>query len=221
VTRYGGNYEPNGYTDKLESGKSFEVCRGGAAMRLNRLIISIVVAVVLSVLPSSASSEVTCCSPPNVISCDADGTPKEEFVAGESVYITATGLRSNGWHYVIIQDHLVGDGDLFNISEDPSEAWWHERPWTKVDFFVTNSSGCSESPILIWGSIPHGNQKTYDIVVNAFGILPFLTYNDSIDGLDSVGVSGGGGFLAPVPELPTIILTAIGLIGAIALGRRR
>lgn len=181
-------------------------------MRLNRLIISIaVVAVVLSALPSSASE---------VISCDVNGTPKEEFCVSEAVYITATGLMSSAWHFVIIQDHPVDDGVLLNITEDPSEERGSGHQWTKVDFFLTNGTGCSNQPIKIWEH-PSGTEGTYDIVANAFGVSPLWTYNSSIDGLDSVGVSGGGGFLAPVPELPTLILTAIGLIGLIALGRRR
>jgi len=149
-----------------------------------------------------------------------NGDPKEEFREGEAVYIDVTGLKSTMWYYVLIQDRLVEDGDLLNVSEDPSEERLQGYPWTKVDFFGSNSSGCSEHPIMIWGCISHGNQKTYDIVVNAFGIPPFVTYTNGTDGLDSVG-AGGGGFVAPVPELPTIILTAIGLIGLIALGRRR
>jgi len=215
VIQYGGNYESNGYISKPESSKSIEVCGGGAAMRLNRLIISIVVAaVVLSALPSSASAEII------VTSCDMNGIPKEAFNVGDSVHITATGLKSNVCYYVIIQDHPVTNGDIFNISEDPSKARWPGYAGTKLDFFAANDSGCSESPVRIWGSIPSGDQTTYDIVVNAFGVTPFWRYTDGIDGLDSVG-GGGGGFVAPVPELPTLILTAIGLIGLIALGRRR
>ena len=185
-------------------------------MRLDQLIISIVVAaVVLSALPSSASAII------NVTSCDATGNPKDAFNEGDSVYITATGLKSNMWYYVIIQDHLVKTGDSFNLSEDPSEARWPDHTWTKLDFFITNNSGCSESPIMIWRSILGGDQKTYDLVVNALLVEPVWRYTDGIDGLDSLGVDSGGGIIAPVPELPTIILTAIGLIGAIALGRRR
>ncbi len=197
-------------------------------MRLNRLIISIaVVAVVLSALPSSASSEVTCIQPPTVISCDEDGNPKEEFFAGEAVYIKATGLI--GWrHYdVYIQEHSVNVGDSLSHEYDPSGTVETICP-------VDIDDDGSIDPIMIWADVYAVQGTTYDIVIDAW-TSPWLPpgkgeYNPyyykavdgwiPVDGIDAVGVIGGGG-IAPVPELPTILLTVIGLIGLIALGRRR
>ena len=121
------------------------------------------------------------------ISCDVDGNEKNEFKAGEDVYVKSGGGFEPGAEYKIwIQDDPVIEGDSLDPSEDPSGS--QESITIKTD----GTGGFD--PILIW-SIPKKIRKhTYDIVIDkqndgeSTGI-----YNNASDGIDGAN----GGFVTP------------------------
>ena len=147
-----------------------------------------------------------------VVSCDGTGNPRNTFAPGEGVYVKAEGLEANTNYTIWIQDDPVSEGKTLNPSEDDSGA---------QETVTTNASG-SFGPELIWNisvdeSVTH---HKYDIVVdkqNDGGNTD--KYNYASDGLDSATVAG---IVAPVPELPTIVLFSFGLtilVGYIMLRR--
>lgn len=151
---------------------------------------------------------------PNTISCDASGNEKNQFVPEQGVYVKANRLAASTDYKIWIQDDPVNEDKGLNISEDPSGS---------QEIVTTNESG-SFAPILIW-SIPPGEPVThheYDIVVDKQNDgADTGKYNATSDGIDSATAVG---FVAPVPELSTIIFFSVGLfvlIGYFSLRRRR
>lgn len=148
-----------------------------------------------------------------ICSCDADGNLKDQFAPGETVYVKGDGLDANTDYKLWIQDEPVSDGKELNTSEDPSEG---------QETVSTNSDG-NFNVTEIW-AIPSGASVTYDeydIVADNQASGTQGTYNATDDAIDSATVAG---IMAPVPELPTIILTSIGLVtlgGYLWFRRRR
>ena len=135
-------------------------------------------------------------------SCDAQGNEKNEFVAGESVYVKGSGFEANTSYRIWMQANPVSEGDLLTVNEDPSRV--HEE--------ATTDTNGNFSTTEIW-AIPSYAPSTYDeydIVIDKLGDEPNTGYyNAASDGIDSMGTAG---FVAPVPELSTIVLFSAGLI---------
>ena len=151
---------------------------------------------------------------PVIISCNASGNEMNQFTPNKSVYVRGSGLEANTSYKIWIQDNAVEEGDTLNPTENPSAT-------TPKDV-ITNASG-NLVPTLIW-SIPSGAPIThhnYDIVFDNQETGTVGTYNSTTDGIDSATVAG---FVAPVPELPTMILFSIGLlvlVGCVMMRIRR
>ena len=151
---------------------------------------------------------------PVIISCDASGNEMNQFTPNQSVYVKGSGLEADTSYKIWIQDDAVEEGDTLNTAENPSSAI------TPKD--VTTDASGNLTHTLIW-AIPAGAQIThheYDIVFDNQGSGTVGTYNSTSDGIDSTTVAG---IVAPVPELPTIILFSIGLLvfaGYIQLKRK-
>ncbi len=146
-------------------------------------------------------------STPVITSCDADGNEKNEFYPGENVSFTGTGLAPNTAYTIWIQDDPVDEGNALNASIDPSGS----------QETVTTEADGSFGPIEIWSAIPAGAQVNYDIVVDDQDSV----YNAANDGIDAASTEVG--FTAPIPELASIALFAVGLVmllGWMRLGRR-
>ena len=144
---------------------------------------------------------------PVITSCDADGNEKNEFCLGDNVSVTGIGLVPNTEYKLWIQPDPVGEGNTLNASVDPSGS---------QETVTTDGSG-NLVKTEIWSNIPAGSQMNYDIVVDNQDD----TYNEASDGIDSA--NGVVGIVAPVPELASIALFAVGLVmllGYMRLGRR-
>ena len=138
-----------------------------------------------------------------ITSCNSGGTEKNQFVPNESVYVKGSGLEPGTEYKIWIQNNPVSEGDSLVVGENPATA---ETPKN-----VTSYASGSFGPTLIW-AIPADAQVThdeYDIVVNKGTGEVGETYNAADDGLDSASVAG---IVAPVPELPTILLFSMGLL---------
>ena len=177
-------------------------------MRLNRLVILIIMmAVVISTLSVSVAALGT------VTSCYENGTPNDNFYPGEDVCVKAAGLVPDTCYMIWIQHNpVLADGTL-NPGEDPSGC---------LEFKRTDANG-NLSVTKIWTNIS-GDLNYYDIVLDQWtcesvSVYEFGKYNSTTDGLDTA--NDVVGFTAPVPELPTLALVGIGLVGLVALGRRR
>ena len=146
-----------------------------------------------------------------VTSCDPNGNETNQFTPGENVYVTAEGLEPNANYSIWIQDDPVNEEDILNTSEDPSGL---------QENVTTNATG-RFGPILIW-SISANEPTTYreyDIVVDKQDNgINRGKYNSDSDGIDSATAVG---FVAPVPELPTMMLFLVGLVGLAGYVLRR
>jgi C1A family cysteine protease len=154
-------------------------------------------------------------SPATIISCNSSGDEMNQFAPGQSVYGKGSGLDADTQYKIWIQDNSVKGGDAIVAGEDPSSS--------AGDLVTTNSSGAF-GPEEIW-AIPANASIThheYDIVVDKQGEGGNTgKLNFASDGIDSTTVAG---FVAPVPELPTIILFSIGLlmlVGCVMMRRQR
>ena len=149
---------------------------------------------------------------PVITSCDADGNEMNGFYLGDNVSVTGTGLAPNTNYTILIQPDPVGEGDELNTSIDPSGA---------QETVKTGADG-SFGRIVIWSAIPAGSQMDYDIVVDKQDDGANTgKYNAVSDGIDAASTEVG--FTAPIPELATIALFAVGLVmllGYMRLGRR-
>ncbi|MFC1937145.1 integrin alpha [Chloroflexota bacterium] len=141
-----------------------------------------------------------------VTSCDASGSAKNQFCPGQTVYVKASGLTASATYKIWIQDDPVSEGDSLVPGENPSATTPKE---------VTTDGSGNLAPTLIW-SIPAEAATTYDeydIVFDNQSAGTVGTFDAANDYIDSLGVVG---FVAPVPELSTIILLSIGLAGMAA-----
>jgi hypothetical protein len=140
--------------------------------------------------------------PPVITSCTAGGDEMNQFAPGESVYAKGSGLEATTQYKIWIQDNPVGEGDSLATGEDDSGT---------QEVITTDGSG-DFGPTEIW-AIPGDASVThheYDIVVDkqSDGVNTG-NFNSDSDGIDSVSAVG---FVAPVPELPAILLFSLGLL---------
>lgn len=139
-----------------------------------------------------------------VTSCDAAGNEKNQFAPGDTIYVKGSGLNLSTNYKIWIQDDPVNESDILISEENPSSA---ETPKD-----VTSDSSGNLSVTPIW-SIPQDATVTYheyDIVLDKQDDGEYTgKYNVASDGIDSTGVTG---FIAPIPELSTIILFSVGLL---------
>ena len=152
---------------------------------------------------------------PNIVSCDGNGNERTQFAPGEGVYVKASGLEGSSAYKIWVQDEPVAEGDTLVLGENPS---------AETPKLVTTQPDGSLQATLIW-QIPASAAVTYheyDIVFDKQSNGDNTgKYNASSDGIDSTSVVG---FVAPVPELPTIIMLSMGLAGLagwLVLRRRR
>jgi len=151
-----------------------------------------------------------------VVSSDASGNEKNQFAPGEDVYVKAIGLEISTNYTIWIQDDPLNESDALVEAENPDTAL---TPKT-----VTTDGSGNLAATLIW-SIPADAPIThheYDIVLDKQEDGANTgKYNAASDGIDSADVIG---FVAPVPEVPTLILLSVGLfilIGYVRqIGRR-
>jgi hypothetical protein len=144
-----------------------------------------------------------------VTSCNSTGYPKDAFGPGETVYVKGSWLAPNTDYMVWIQPDPVNESDPLLSSNDPSGI-------TGSDAVTTGADG-SFGPKEMWSIPPEpGSPEYYDIVVdNQDGM--YFAANDGIDSATTYGI------VAPIPELATIALFAVGLVmllGCMRLGRR-
>jgi len=150
---------------------------------------------------------------PEITSCDVSGNEKNQFVPNETVYANGTGFCANTNYSLWIQDEPVGEGYTLCAAN----CTYGDGANVSVQ---TDANG-SFAVTALWG-IPEGASTTYDeydIVADKHGTGQG-TYNAESDGIDSVGVAG---FVAPIPELPTVLLFAVGLlllVGYARIGRK-
>jgi hypothetical protein len=142
-----------------------------------------------------------------ITSCDISGNEKNSFAPDEEVYVKACGLEANTTYRIWIQDEPVVEGELLDVTEDPSG----EQP-----LITTDDNGCFAATA-IW-TIPSYAPATahlFDIVVDKQydgGNTGY--YNASSDGIDSATAVG---FTAPVPDYPSILLLGTGFLGVIGV----
>ena len=151
---------------------------------------------------------------PVIISCTQAGNEMNQFTPNQSVYVKGSGLEASTQYKIWIQDNPVSDGDALVAEEDDSGA---------QESVTTDANGnIIGQPISIW-AIPGDASVThhqYDIVADKVGDGEG-TYSSTTDGIDSATVVG---FVAPVPELPTLLLFSTGLLalaGYVLLAKRK
>ncbi|MDY6834750.1 MAG: integrin alpha [Chloroflexota bacterium] len=149
---------------------------------------------------------------PVLISCNSNGDRVDQFFPGENVYVKGVNLEPNTEYRIWIQDDpITAEDSTLHSNEDPSSS---------LEEITTDDLG-NFGPALIW-SIPSDIPNTfrnYDIVANKGVALLGQSYSFDDDHIDSLGVVG---FVAPVPELPTVTLLSMGLAGLVGwFGLRR
>ncbi|MGB7531655.1 MAG: C39 family peptidase [Halobacteriota archaeon] len=151
---------------------------------------------------------------PVITSCTQAGNEMNQFAPNTSVYVKGSGLDPNTNYTIWIQNDPVDEGKALTTGEDPSGL---QETVTTGPGNGNPSGGFPATEI--W-SIPQNEPVThhpYDIVVDKVGDGEG-TYNSANDGIDSASVAG---FVAPVPELPTIILFGVGLLALAGYVRLR
>ena len=115
-----------------------------------------------------------------VESCDAEGTVKNCFQPGESVYILGRLLESTKYNIWIQPDPVV-DGDTLNPGEDPSGS---------QETITANAEG-KFGLLKIWEIPTNAPEADYDIVANNMdAIWGDDTYEAANDALDSASMAG-------------------------------
>ena len=140
---------------------------------------------------------------PVITSCNLSGDEINQFVPGQSVYISGSGLEASTDYKIWIQDNLVTEWELLETGEDPSAV---------KGVLVTTDVNGNFGPTGIWDISPDAtiDYHEYDIVVDKQDDGTNTgTFNSSSDGIDSINAVG---FTAPVPELPAIVLLSLGLV---------
>ena len=148
---------------------------------------------------------------PIIISCDNAGNEKDRFAPNETVYAKGTGLSANTNYTLWIQDDPVGEGYILCAAN----CTCGDGAQTTVTTYADGSFAVTP----LW-DVPGGATATYDeydIVADRYGTGEG-TYNAASDGIDSANVAG---IVAPVPELASIALFAVGLVMLLGLMRYR
>lgn len=135
----------------------------------------------------------------SVISTDSSGSERNGYLPGENVSVKAEGLSPDTDYTIWIQNDPVSEGADLNEIGDPSGS---------QESVKTDDSG-NVGVTLIW-EIPEdaSGYQEYDIIFDRDDSGAGV-YNADSDGIDSAGVVG---FVAPIPELPTVVLLAVGLL---------
>ncbi len=157
--------------------------------------------------PTPGAANVLPTSSGTITSCDSSGAEKDQFAPGENVYVEGSGLAPNTKYVVWIQNSgSVVEGKELNASEDPSGS---------QEAVETDASGnLPQTEIWAISQDEDVTHTEYDIVVDDGD----GTYNAASDYIDSATTAG---IVAPIPELPTFILTGIGILGLVLLAQRR
>ena len=154
-------------------------------------------------------SDILIYSTQTITSCDSDGNVRDQFATGESVWVKGIRLVPGTTYKIWIQDEQVSGGKTLDTNEDLSGS----------QETVTTDVNGNFAPIKIWNSIDVSvTYDEWDIVADK-SISGEGTYNANDDGIDSAATAG----LTLVPELSTILLTGIGLLGMLgyAVTKRR
>ena len=150
-----------------------------------------------------------------IVSCDATGKEQNVFIPGEDVYVRGKGLSERSEYRIWIQEEPVNESKPALIPEedpsyDPSKA-------DSLELVATDENG-DFVPTLIWNislDAPVTHEQ-WDIVVDKQGDPYTGIYNEDSDGIDSATTFG---ITAPVPELTTMTLISVGLIGIVGYSR--
>ena len=116
--------------------------------------------------------------------CDSEGSSRERFTAGESVFVKATGLEPNTTYAIWIQDDPVASGDMLVPAEDPSG---------QQELVTTDESGAF-APVHIWAIPPDSDisYHAYHVVVDkqddGENTGKCSSASDGIDSAAAVGV---------------------------------
>lgn len=140
-----------------------------------------------------------------ITSCNSAGTEINEFAPGENVSVKAEGLEASTTYKIWIQNDPVKEG--YTLTADNCTSCGGVVQGKEVP---TDGSG-NFAPELIW-SIPSNASVThheYDIVVDNQVSGTAGTYNAANDGIDDADVAG---IVAPVPDVPALVLFASGLM---------
>ncbi|MFQ6073479.1 MAG: hypothetical protein ACE5KT_12380, partial [Methanosarcinales archaeon] len=142
-----------------------------------------------------------------VISTDENGTEKNAYHEGDSVYVKAIRLSPNTNYTIWIQNDPVKDREKLKPNEDPSGS----------QEVVTTDSNGNLTNTLIWNYVPTSNGARYDIVLDKAGEGEGR-YNAAYDGIDDILIYG----FETVPEFPTMIVpSAIALLIVFLMFRKK
>ncbi len=145
---------------------------------------------------------------PVITSCNDTGAAQDGFCPGDSVLVNGTGLAPNTEYKLWIQPDPVSDSDELNASVDPSGS----------QETVTTDENGNFTQIEIWNTISAGSPINYDIVADKQDDGENTgKYNEASDGIDSANEVVG--ITAPIPELASIALLAMGLLMVVGLMR--
>jgi len=148
---------------------------------------------------------------PTVTSCDSEGNERNSFVAGEIVYIKGENFTVDATNYRLwIQDPVLGEGDILDVGEDPSEVqeYLYVDGGGRLEKDGTNIIGIWQIPEY---AIP--TYRNFTIVVDELGNGNEGRYNSTYDVSD--GSISAAGFIASVPDLSTSLLLSVGLLGLV------
>jgi len=136
---------------------------------------------------------------PRVISCDSNGDPKDVFYFGDTVYFKASGLPPYTTYRVWIQPNPVHVGQTLDRSKDPSGS---------QEIVTSNRNGIIKATA-IWNIPTNCNMRPteWDIVLDPIATATGYVRTSSV--VDSFNTAG---FVAPLSELGTSILTLIGIL---------
>ncbi|MCX5999746.1 MAG: hypothetical protein NTU41_09215, partial [Chloroflexi bacterium] len=116
---------------------------------------------------------------PNLISCDASGSEKDSFAAGETVYLKGVGLIQNTTYKMWIQDEGVIANDSLTEAQDPSGA---------QETATTDDNG-DFGPLAVWDIALSTAPHFYDIVADNQAAGTQGKYENQ-DAIDSPGWQG-------------------------------
>ena len=153
----------------------------------------------------------------NIISCDASGNPKSEFVQGEKVYAKGVGLPPGASYKLWIQDDPVYEG--YALVTGNCTGCGADCPGKTGADVATDGDGCF-APEMLWNISATApiTYKGYDIIADNQAAGSVGTFDLANDASDCIDVAG---FVAPVPELSSIVLLAVGLVMLVGLVRFR
>jgi hypothetical protein len=153
-----------------------------------------------------------------IVSCDSSGSEKNEFASGETVYAKGSGLAADTNYKLWIQDDPVYEG--YALITGNCTSCGADCPGKTGVAVITDADGCFVlTPLWNISADAQITYKGYDIVADKQDDGDDTgRYNAASDGIDSASVAG---IIAPVPELASIILFAVGLVMLIGLVRFR